>query len=148
MIKYTSEINNLKPEMLTGFFVGWPNSPSPKKHYEILQYSYKFLAAVEDGKVLGFINAISDGVQAAYIPLLEVLPEYQGKGIGRKLVELMLEELKEFYMIDLVCDEKMTGFYNKFGLQKFTAMGVRNMEKQNGECSELRQTASHRDLRG
>lgn len=119
--------------MLTGFFVGWPNPPSPQKHLEILQNSYKCFLALEGEKVVGFINAISDGVHAAYIPLLEVLPEYQGKGIGRKLVELMLSELKEFYMIDLVCDEKMTGFYNKFGLQKFTAMGIRNMEKQNGE---------------
>jgi ribosomal protein S18 acetylase RimI-like enzyme len=130
MINFTSNLNDIKSEKLSGFFVGWPNPPSPAKHLEILQNSYKCFVALDGKAVVGFINAISDGIHSAYIPLLEVLPEYQEKGIARKLVELMLSELKDFYMIDLVCDETMTAFYKKFGLQKFTAMGIRNMEKQ------------------
>lgn len=132
MIKYSSNIETITPEMLAGFFVGWPQPPSLQKHYEILQNSYKFFVAIENEKVVGFVNVISDGIHAAYIPLLEVLPSYQGRGIGRKLVELVLNELKDLYMIDLVCDEKMVAFYKKFGLHPFTAMGIRNMEKQNG----------------
>ncbi len=94
----------------------WPKLPSLQKHYEILQNSYKFFAAIKDGKVVGFINAISDGIHAAYIPLLEVLPEFQGKGIGRKLLQMMLSEPKDFYMIDLVCDKNMVEFTHKYGL--------------------------------
>lgn len=40
--------------------------------------------------VLGYLNMISDGVLTAFIPLLEVLPEYQGEGIGSELVGLVL----------------------------------------------------------
>ena len=38
------------------------------------------LARDDAGRVVGFVTAISDGVLSAYIPLLEVLPEYQGAG--------------------------------------------------------------------
>lgn len=133
MIKYISDIADINPKMLTGFFVDWPNPPSQQKHYEILKNSYKFIVAINDNKVVGFINSISDGIHSAYIPLLEVLPVYQKNGIGRKLVELMLNELKDFYMIDLVCDDNMVDFYEKFEMHKFTAMGMRNLEKQSGE---------------
>ncbi|MDA3813904.1 MAG: GNAT family N-acetyltransferase [Candidatus Cloacimonetes bacterium] len=132
MIKYTNETADLKSEQLTGFFFGWPNPPSAQKHLEILQNSYKYFLALDGAEVVGFINAISDGIHSAYIPLLEVLPEYQGKGIGRKLMELMLKELYGFYMIDLVCDDKIVKFYEKLGLHRFTAMGLRNMDRQNG----------------
>ena len=33
-------------------------------------------------QVVGFVTAISDGVLSAYIPFLEVLPEYKSIGIG------------------------------------------------------------------
>lgn len=38
MIKYTSEVNNLSEACLEGFFVGWPNPPSPQKHKEIINF--------------------------------------------------------------------------------------------------------------
>ncbi len=51
-----------------------------------------------------FINAISDRVLSAFVPLLEVLPEYQRRGIGSTLVETMLAQLGDLYMVDLVAD--------------------------------------------
>jgi ribosomal protein S18 acetylase RimI-like enzyme len=133
MIKYTLEVENLKSDQLKEFFAGWANPPSPKKHLEILMNSFKCFLAMDEDKVVGFINAISDGTLSAYIPLLEVLPGYQNSGIGKKLVELMIEELSNFYMIDLVCDENMKSFYGRFGMKTINAMGIRNYEKQNGE---------------
>ena len=73
--------------MDSGFFDGWPNPPSRANFYRILQNStYVWLAVDKDSnKVVGFINAISDKVLTAYIPLLEVIPEYQKQGIGSEL---------------------------------------------------------------
>jgi len=73
-IEYTSNINSITPNMLTGFFAGWPNPPSPDIHLKILQNSYRAFVAIDRdiNQVVGFINAISDGVLSAYIPLLEV----------------------------------------------------------------------------
>jgi len=76
-----------------------------------------------------FVVCISDGILTAYIPLLEVLPEYQGKGIGTKLVKLILEETSELYMIDISHDEDKTSFYARFGLHKGVMSFFRNYEK-------------------
>jgi ribosomal protein S18 acetylase RimI-like enzyme len=134
MIKYIDSVEKILPEELQGFFIGWPNPPSPLKHLKILQNSSYVVLAVDGdtGKVIGFINAISDEVLSAYIPLLEVLPEYHGKGIGKELVRRMLSKLNDFYMIDLCCRESHNVFYEKFGMKKHNSMIIRNFSKQRG----------------
>jgi ribosomal protein S18 acetylase RimI-like enzyme len=128
MIEYLETTDGLDPGMLQGFFVGWKTPHTPEVHLEILEKS-AFIVLARDtntGKVLGFITAISDLVQAAFIPLLEVLPEYQGRGIGKTLVTRMLEKLKHIYAIDLMCDENLQGFYQKLGMIPSMGMVVRN----------------------
>lgn len=133
-IRYENSIINITSDDLKGFFVGWPNPPSPEVHLRLLDRSdYRWLAVDEaSGHVVGFITAISDQVLCAYIPLLEVLPEYQGLDIGRQLVERMLETLKDYYMVDLLCDAELQPFYRKMGLHPTTGMLKRNYERQSG----------------
>ena len=94
-ITFQADLQHITPERPQGFFVGWPNPPSPATHLRLLAGSdYVELAVDADtGQVVGFITAISDGVLAAFIPLLEVLPAYQGQGIGATLVNRMLARL-------------------------------------------------------
>lgn len=134
MIKYIATTECITPSMLKGFFVGWPNPPSPETHLEILQASQFVWLAFDDeiGRVVGFINAISDGILSAYIPLLEVLPEYQKRGIGQHLVARMLGTLKDFYMVDLTCDVETQPFYARQGMQVSTGMMIRNFANQAG----------------
>jgi len=127
-IQYTEQIENISPEMLSGFFQGWPNPPSPTKHLFILKGSFKVWLAIDSGHCVGFINAISDGIFSAFIPLLEVLPEYQGQGIGRELVRLMQSSLAEQYSLDVVCDVEVVPFYEKLGYTKLNAMSKRNYQ--------------------
>ncbi|TJY44548.1 GNAT family N-acetyltransferase [Cohnella pontilimi] len=119
----------------TGFFHGWPSPPPIHKFYEILKNStFICLALDTDTKqVVGFINALSDKILTAYIPLLEVIPEYQGKGIGTELVLRMKEQLKDFYMIDLLCDENTQEFYSHIGMIRATGMMIRNYNNQSGK---------------
>ena len=78
------------------------------------------------GKVAGFIATVSDGVLSACVPFLEVLPEYQGRGIGTLLVRRMLEKLDGLYAAGLTCNPRLQPFYARFGLQKTADMGLRN----------------------
>lgn len=136
MVIYTDEIDNITPAHLTGpFFVGWPNPPAPPAHLRILQGSSQVMLAVDDetGQVVGFINALSDGVMAAFIPLLEVTPAYQGQGIGTELVRHMLEKLKHLYAIDLMADESVHSFYERFGMMRLSGLGLRNYDRQSCE---------------
>ncbi len=89
----------------------------------------------ETNQVVGFVTAISDKVLSAYIPLLEVLPDYQFRGIGRTLMEKMLEQLAGLYMIDLTCDEMMQKMYAQLGFRPMTAMMIRDFQNQAGRKS-------------
>jgi ribosomal protein S18 acetylase RimI-like enzyme len=129
-ISYTNRIESISATQLKGFFVGWSDHPDPEAHLEILRGSYRAWLALEKDKCVGFINALSDGVFYAYIPLLEVLPNYQSKGIGKKLVKLMLETLQDMYAIDIVCDDSVASFYDKLGLSRCVGMIKRNHENQ------------------
>jgi ribosomal protein S18 acetylase RimI-like enzyme len=130
MIVYEEDASAVAPEQLEGFFVGWPSPPSPERHLELLRGSaHVVLARDEDGRVVGFVTAISDGVLSAYIPLLEVLPEYQGRGIGTELMRRMLAKLRGLYMVDLSCDAALEPFYRRLGLQVWDrGMGLRNRD--------------------
>jgi ribosomal protein S18 acetylase RimI-like enzyme len=132
MLQYSDSLEAVNSEDLAGFFVGWPNPPSPATHLRLLQGSYKVWLALDDTKVIGFISAISDGVLAAFIPNLEVLPEYQGQGIGRELTMRMLDSLKHLYSIDLICDEEIQPFYEKLGMRRYSGMVYRYYENQAG----------------
>ncbi|MDQ3193680.1 MAG: GNAT family N-acetyltransferase [Bacteroidota bacterium] len=131
---YSESADNISSEMLNGFFVGWKMFPTTEKHLELLKCSQYRIIATDDEKniVVGFITAVSDKVLSAYIPFLEVLPLYHNKGIGSELVKRMLKLLKDYYMIDKVCDDSLQKFYEKAGLNKHNAMMIRNYENQNG----------------
>jgi ribosomal protein S18 acetylase RimI-like enzyme len=114
-----------------GFFEGWPNPPKPEDHFRLLVGSqYVVLAVSESGRIVGFITAVSDGVSCAYIPHLEVIPSYRGKGIGRDLVQKMTKQLEHLYMVDLCCDKDLQGFYEELGFVPAVAMLRRNYGRQ------------------
>jgi len=125
--------------MLQGFFVDWPNPPAPKTHLRLLKNSDMVVLAIDTKTrlVIGFITAISDRVLSCYIPFLEVLPAYQGRKIGQKLVRKMLQKLKSVYMIDLMCDKKLQGFYKRFKMQPSTGMISRNYKNQSGKTHRI-----------
>lgn len=108
--------------------MGWQTPPTQKAHLQILQNSYRAFIAVDTtcNQVVGFVTAISDGVLSAYIPLLEVAAPYQGKGIGTRLLQLVLDECKNFYMVDICHDQGLASYYAKFGALKSHASIFRN----------------------
>lgn len=134
MIDYMTSTDRLALEQLGGFFVGWPNPPDPATHLRLLQQSAHVVLAIdsETQRVVGFITAVTDGVLSAYIPLLEVLPAYQHRGIGGELVERMLDRLRDIYMVDLLCDQELQRFYSEFGMQPCHGMMLRNYTHQCG----------------
>jgi len=131
---YTNSLDTISADMLNGFFVNWPDPPDSATHLKLLENSSKVVMALDDevNQVVGFITAISDNVLSAYIPFLEVLPEYQGKGIGKELVSRMLKELENMYMVDLCCDDDLVPFYEAFHMMSSNGMIIRNYDMQSG----------------
>lgn len=135
MIEYSHSTGDITADQLHGFFVGWSNPPTPETHLRLLRNSDAVVLAVDTatGQVVGFITAITDGVLAAYIPFLEVLPAYQHQGIGKTLVRQMLDRLQDLYMIDLLCDADIQPFYEQFEMYPAVGMCARNYARQSGQ---------------
>lgn len=133
-IVYRDDLTGVQPDHLRGFFEGWPSPPSPETHVRLLRASSHVVLALEhdSGRVVGFVTALSDGVLSAYLPLLEVLPAYRGRGIGTALVRRMLARLAGLYMIDVVCEPALVGFYARFGLRPAEAASLRDHARQAG----------------
>jgi ribosomal protein S18 acetylase RimI-like enzyme len=120
-------------ESVDGFFDGWPNPPSPSTFIRILENSSEVVLACERTTLIGFITAVSDGVLAAYIPLLEVQPMYRAQGIGSELVRRMLAKLDGLYMVDVSCDDDVVPFYERLGFSRSGASMIRrNYQAQSG----------------
>lgn len=134
MIVYRDTAENVEASQLTGFFVGWPHPPAPATHLRLLRQSDAVVLAWDDEsrRVVGFVTALTDGVLSAYIPLLEVLPPFQRRGIGRELVRRVLARLGDCYMIDAVCDRELLPFYSAVGFAPSAAVSRRDYARQSG----------------
>ncbi len=132
VIRYQGSVDGVTAQQLKGFFVGWPTHPEPQTHLRILHNSSHVWLAFAGDNCVGFINALTDSVFYAYIPLLEVLPDYQGKGIGRELMRRMVETLASMYAIDICCDESLIPFYEACGFSAGTSMMHRKYDRQLG----------------
>ena len=73
--------------------------------------------AFSDGKIIGIARAISDSCSDAYIQDVVVSPDFRGQGIGRRLIETLVDNLKNrgIDWIALVGEPGTEDFYRKLG---------------------------------
>lgn len=94
---------------------GWSAAEKPAELAAGLRHSHSVVSAWDGELLVGLANAISDGHLVVYYPHLLVLPEYRGRGIGRRLVELLLERYAGFHQQVILADRHAAGFYRKLG---------------------------------
>lgn len=126
MITYRPTAEGVTVGQLEPFFVGWSAPPSLEHRVRILNAAHEVVTAWDGDALVGFITALTDGVYAAFIPLLEVVPTHQGRGIGAALTQRMVDRLRNVYSIDLVCDPDVSEFYTKLGGTELVGIGWRN----------------------
>ena len=78
------------------------------------------------GGMVGFARALSDGVGLAYLGDVYVLPEHRGRGLGARLVEVMIEEGPGAGFRWLLHTADAHGLYERFG---FAAPGSSVLER-------------------
>lgn len=96
----------------------WSAANKPTQLYNGLMNSHTLIAVWDKDKLVGLGNAISDGHLVVYYPHLLVHPDYQGKGIGQKIVVKMQEKYATFHMQMLTADGRAIDFYKKNGFER------------------------------
>ncbi len=98
--------------------VDWSSAKKPHKLYQALLHSHSLLTAWDGDRLIGLGNAISDGFLVVYYAHLVVHPDYQGKGVGRMIVERFQEKYGDFHQQILVADGGSIQFYQKCGFER------------------------------
>ena len=96
----------------------WSSAEKPKELLNALANSHSVISAWDGQKLIGLANSISDGYLVVYYPHLLVIPEYQGRGIGKTLVSMMKNKYREFHQQVLVADGKAIDFYKSCGFSR------------------------------
>ena len=82
--------------------------------------SLKVWTAWDEDKLVGLGRVVGDDYTIIYIQDILILEDYQNKGIGSKLLKIILEQYKSIRQVVLMTDntEKTIKFYEKNGMVK------------------------------
>ena len=75
--------------------VSWSSGHFPEKLFAAMKNYETVISAWDGGRLAGLAAAMDDGVMTAYVHYLLVRPEYQRRGIGRRLVELVKDRYRD-----------------------------------------------------
>lgn len=94
----------------------WKENWSSSNINQIIKGSFVFAIAVDNnsGKTIGMGRVISDGVSDGYIQDLVVLPDYRDTGIGKQMVDKLLNHClsKGIQWIGLIAEPGNENFFS------------------------------------
>ena len=90
---------------------------SADTHQKAFENSHTVVFVWDGDCLVGFGRAISDGAYQAAIYDVAVVPSYQGQGIGKLIVEKILERLPSCNVL-LYASPGKEDFYRKLGFSK------------------------------
>ncbi len=100
--------------------VGWDRSEGV--YGRILQRHYAYYTARSaNGKLIGYMSVLSDGIADAFLLDLMVHPDYQKTGLGSQLVKTAIRDMQQAGVrcVQVTFNDQLEQFYAKFGFHIF-----------------------------
>jgi glycosyltransferase involved in cell wall biosynthesis len=115
-----SEARNLTLENVVALYRAnkWSAAEKPELLHQALLGSHSLVTAWDGTRLVGLGNALSDGFLVVYYSHLLVLPEYQSRGIGTRLMRMLMSRYAGFHQHVLVADGRAIEFYRKCGFER------------------------------
>lgn len=121
MIEYKRECPDIDSYWPLFQATGWNDifCMTPVDIERAIRNSSYCVSAYDDGKLVGFARALSDGVMYAAVYDVIVHPNYRRQGIGKGLVQDITNQCKEagVFSVHLFAAEGTELFYNKLGFR-------------------------------
>ena len=103
--------------------VGW-EAPSLEQIQVALNNSLCSFSIYEESKLVGMARLLGDYAMSYYVKDFAILPDAQGKGVGRKLMEYVIQYIENQIDIgwgvslELISSKGNEKFYSKFGFEE------------------------------
>jgi len=97
--------------------VQWSSGKYPDRLKIAMKNSDKVYSAWDGNRLIGLMNALSDGIMTAYFHFLLVHPDYHHQGVGKMLVSAMLKHYETFARKVLIAYNKELRFYKSCGFE-------------------------------
>ena len=119
MIEYRID-KNVTLESILGLYNAnhWSSARKPEQLYNGLMNSDSLVTAWHEGNLVGLANAISDGHLVVYFPHVVVHPKFHRCGIGKSMMDRMLEKYQGFHQQSLIADQNAVHFFKSCGFQR------------------------------
>ena len=108
--------------------VGWTAyTDRPDVLQKGFENSLLCLAAYEGDRMIGLVRAVGDGQTVVLIQDVLVRPEYQGRGVGRALLEAALDRFRSVRQVQLLTDDRpeTVAFYQALGFKPVNSFGCK-----------------------
>ena len=102
--------------------VEWPELGSKQAQTGISNSAF-IISAIVDNKTVGVTRVVSDGGYIAIIVDVIVLPDFQGNGIGKTMMEKAMDYIKRninegnFVFVNVMAAKDKESFYSQFGFE-------------------------------
>jgi GNAT superfamily N-acetyltransferase len=99
--------------------VGWVDSVRPERAGPALTGARFGVVAMDHDRAIGAGLVLGDGVTFAYLKDIVVLPEWQSRGVGSRIVQMLLNVIRrtspDGILVTLFTGANLTKFYGRFG---------------------------------
>jgi len=122
-ITYKMDLNGVDWQAMKAILIDddFHNGRTVEQYETSFKNSHITCIAYADGKIIGTVRALSDGVCNGYIVDVWTYTPYRRRGIAKHMLELVVDQLHGQHVY-LWTDDMMT-FYERIGFQQHKSVG-------------------------